>query len=245
MVSCERCLKAVTQRFTLIAYDEKQDFSKWAAIDDMYAHFTGEITLNICIDCFISLTGRPPADVQPPKNLFHIRTLQSGIAVEIAKALFEHCGYEVRHTGYEYTTPEWVNRLKCGDPNPAVAFIRGKPDLTVYDHRLNSVYEVEVKSTGQASSRWRVRKDDIDTQRHYHPEAILMVYVQHEHEFYACGLRRIDWEDIATYTYNAQVYYEVDLKCSLLKPTQIFGKLTPNDYFPFQEGVKKTLAAFQ
>ena len=115
----------------------------------------------------------------------------------------------------------------------------------VYDHRFNTVYEIEVKTTNKPSSRWRVRKDHIDTQRHYHPEAMLMIYVQHEHQFYACALRKIDWGNMATYTYESRVFYEVDLERCLLKPTQIFDRVKPNDYFPFLEGVKRTLAVFQ
>jgi len=183
-------------------------------------------------------------DIRPPENLFHIRTLQSAVAVEIAYSLFEFCGYQVRHHGYEYSTPEWKSGLKSGDANPAAAKIKSQPDLLVYDSEINDVYEVEIKTTNQPSSRWRIRSADIDTFRYYHPDAILMVYVQHEYDFYVGPLRRIDWENIQTYTYDSHAFYEVDLGSSFLKPTTLFNQVTPNAYFPFLEGVKNTLAAY-
>ena len=246
MAACDRCNRQVPQRFKITVYDETQDLRGWWLVTHNYWYLeqTGEVTIRACIDCFVAITGSPPADIQPPENLFHIRTLQSAVAVEIAYSLFEHCGYQVRHHGYEYSTPEWMSSLKSGDANPAASKIKSQPDLLVFDSEINDVYEVEVKTTNQPSSRWRIRKADIDTLRYYHSGAILMVYVQYEHDFYVGPLRRIDWENIHMYTDGSHEFYEVDLGSSFIKPTTVFNQVTPNAYFPFLEGVKRTLAAF-
>jgi hypothetical protein len=147
MTKCGQCQKDTQQRFEVTIYDERQDLQEWAGVDDIYAWYAGDTTIYVCITCFISLTGSPPADLKPLKNLFNVRTIQSAIATEIARGLFEHCGYEVRYNGYEYSMPEWVKRLKAGDPNPTAARVRAMLDLRVYDRELNTLYEVEVKTT--------------------------------------------------------------------------------------------------
>jgi len=147
MAVCGRCHRQVPQRFTITLYDETYDLREWAVMNPVYWWATGEYTVPICIDCFVTIRGSPPTDIQPPKNLFHIRTFQSAIAVEIAYSVFENCVYQVRHHGYEYSTPEWKSSLKSGDANPAAAKIKSQPDLLVYDSEINDVYEVEVKTT--------------------------------------------------------------------------------------------------
>ena len=129
MASCDHCHQQVAQIFPITVYDERQDFRALADQDPNFEYYTGEVTIQVCLDCRVAITGNAPrSDVQPIINSFHIRTLQSGIASEIARALFEHCGYEVRHYGYEDTTPEWNNKLKAGDANPVAAKIKSRPD---------------------------------------------------------------------------------------------------------------------
>jgi hypothetical protein len=244
MARCDQCQRDVPQRFQITVYDEKEDLSAYSVIDEIYAWYTGEVTLHVCIRCFTWLTGSQRTESQPAKILFTLRTLQSGIATAIARSLFEYYSYEVRHSGYEYSTPEWVNSLKSGDPNPAAARIRAMPDLRVYDRELNNLYDVEVKTTKQPSSRWRYRKDQIDTISYYHPEAILMVYVQPEHDFYTQRIRRINWGDTTMYTFDSQVFYEVNLQCVFIKPTELFEQMTLDDYYPFLDGAKQILREF-
>ena len=244
MPRCDQCQRDVAQKFEVTVYDESEDLSRYSVVDEIYAWYTGEVTLQVCSQCFVLLTGNPSPKFESPQNLFLFRTLQSNLSAVIAASLFEYCGYQVRHSGYEYSVPEWLNSLKAGDPNPAAARIRVMPDLKVYDRELNSIYEVEIKTTKQASSRWSYRKDQIDTIWHYHREAILMVYVQPEHIFYAQRMDMLNWGDVATYTSKSHVFYEVNLQSMFLEPTLLFVKMTPEKYYPFLKRTEQILGEF-
>ena len=54
----------------------------------------------------------------------------------------------------------------------------------------------------------------------------------------------IDWANIPTDKDSSGRYYVVNLTSSFIKPTQHFGKVSPNEYFPFLKGVKEKLKAF-
>lgn len=240
MASCDHCRRDVSQRFGVTIWTEETEM-EYALLGTYFSTVDKEV----CIECFRINIGRLPDNIQPPINAFYLRTLQGGIAGEIARAMFEHCGYEVRHHGYEYSAPEWKGRLKAGDPNSVAARIQNRPDLLVFDDGINDVYEVEVKSTNQKPSRWRYPKPLIDTLRHYHPDAIIMVYVQSEIDFYVGVPRKIDWSNMPTSTDNSgKLFYVVDLPSSFLRPHQHFRKMSPNDYYPFLKGVGETLKAF-
>jgi len=253
MATCEKCLRNVPQLFDVRLVDEDElererenSMMYYMVLGLYYEPETPYMSVHMCLNCFVGLTGKapPPNQILPIENTFTTRTLQSNIATALVKALFEHCGYEVRHSGYEHTTPEWTSSLKRGDANIAARRIRASPDLRVYDRSFNSLYDIEVKTTRQPSNRWRYRSDLIDTLRYYHEEAILMVYVQHEHEFYVQTLNKVDWKNMPIYGQNSSRYYEVDLVTSFLKPHQCFDGITPKHYYPFIEGARIVIAEF-
>ena len=124
-----------------------------------------------------------------------------------------------------------VNPMKEKDPCP---------ELTLQ----LKMYEIEIKTTLKSSTKWHYRKAQIDTMRYYHPKAILMVYIQPEHTFYAQRIDRIDWENVVTSTTGSMMFYEMNLQSTLLNPTELFDRVTPDDYYPFLEGTKQLLGSF-
>jgi len=223
---------------------------------DMYSVILGEeselwfpgreVTLSLCRNCYRALVGAFPPEPPAPlrRDLFIIRTLQSGLATALARALFEYCGYAVRHSGYEYTMPEWVSKMKSGDPSPAVARVRATPDLRVYDRRLNTLYEVEVKTTGKPPSPWRYRKDQLDTIRHHYPETTLMVYCQPAHDFFVKRMRAIEWDSIPVQMVEGVAFYSFDLFGTFLAPPQLFGRIRPEVYAAFLQNAGAIFQAF-
>lgn len=128
---------------------------------------------------------------EPNRFGFYLENLGSMLAVAISRMLFESSGYEVRPSGYEDLFPEWRAALKAGDSTVAAARIRTLPDIKVYDQGLNTLYEVEIKTTRRAPTGWRYAKSALDTLRYHHPEAVLMVYVQPQHQFYVQYVKRV------------------------------------------------------
>jgi hypothetical protein len=173
---------------------------------------------------------------------FSLRALQSSIAVATAKSLFEECGYQVRHTGFEFAVPEWRTPLLAGEPSPSALWLRSLPDITVYDEPLNCIYEVEVKTTEQASQVWRYGKERLDRLRSYHPTAHLMVFRQRSCDFLCQRVDHIDWERQAMS--RDRKWYDIDLPSTFESPPAHFPSMSNVRYVSALEQIRRLLSEF-
>ena len=257
---CQRCGQEFERLHELQAWDEQEEdryrFSQALDEEALLINFPGRwVNLLLCADCFETAGGVSPAEqviekhtpggsVMRPRHSFEIRSLQSGLATALARALFEKCGYEVRFSGYEFSVPEWVGRMKQGDPNPAVARLRATPDLQVYDRKLNTLYEVELKATNQQPPIWRYRKDVLDVTRHHHPETLLMVYVQRRQRFVVQRMDAIRWHEVPVEDHGTHQFYRMNLDSDLLAPPSMFKLITEAAYLEFTNEAVSLLRHF-
>ena len=251
MGNCDRCRIDITPLFTFTAWDNQDEqryaYSQVLDEEQILQYFPGrEVTLSYCRDCYCTTTGSPPAEEPHPiqSNLFVVRTLQSGIATQLARALFEECSYEVRHSGYEYTMPEWVAGLKAGHPNPAVLQVRAVPDLMVYTKNITTLYNVEVKTTSARGPIWWYPKYQLDKLRKYHLEAVLMVYVQPAYTFFVQRVRSIGWDELPTRMVGANTFYWINLEETFASPPDVFGLISPDSYTSFMTKARSVLEDF-
>ena len=237
--------------------DQEQERYQYSMMlgQEYAAWFPGEyMHLNVCRDCYLTFAGTEPTspvpETQPaPPTLpagptFLQRTLQSALATSLVRAMFEHCGYEVKNSGYEYTTPEWREPMKAGDPNLAVVRIRTSPDFRVYDRHLNSLYDVEVKSTSQAAQNWHYRQDRLDTLRSLHPESIIVVYAQGTHKFYAQRVSALDWAVIPVKVWPDHHSYAINLTTLFVEPPSLFERVSVEAYNEFLRLSRDVLRGF-
>lgn len=234
---------------------ERYQYSQVLNEDELRINFPGEyVHLNVCRDCYLTFAGTEPSspvhDTEPtPPTLptgptFLQRTLQSALATSLVRAMFEHCGYEVKQSGYEFTTPEWREAMKAGDPNLAVVRIRTSPDLRVYDRYLNSLYDVEVKSTSQKAQSWLYRQDRLDTMRSLHPESIIVVYTQRIHKFYAQRVSDLDWAAIPVKVWPDHSAYAINLTTLFVEPPSLFERVSVEAYSEFLRLSREVLRGF-
>jgi hypothetical protein len=202
-----------------------------------------ELTVTLCPECYERETGHWPTLEPTGRDAFLQRLLASTIAVSLARSLFERCGYEVRHAGYEHTMPEWANRMKRGDPNPAVARARNIPDLYVYDPKINSLHSIEIKTTRSGSAEWIYPKNQLDTLRTHHPDAILMVYSQPLYRFAVQTIKLIAWQRLQVEATYGRRQYVIDLN-GCVEPHQFFEYVTQDDYTWFRDNTKQVLGTF-
>ena len=233
---CAICSTETTDLNEIDFWDDQEDerYMYSQVLDDHQSemNFPGKWSaLNICSPCL----GQPqqiPDDttVQTPPNW--PRFLVGEMAVNLAKSLFEISGYKVKHSGYEFTHPEWLDDMKKGDASQAVLSKRATPDLEVYDPLMNSIYNVEVKTTIDTPSAWEYPKGSLDRLRLYHPTAILLVYVQGTHKVYAQKVQDIDWGNLPSGPKGPKCYV-FDLETQFVSLPELFDKVSPTTYQEF------------
>ena len=249
MATCSFCRRQVSQTYEYRQWDDEADdrymYSVVMNTDELEMNFPGHWRVFLlCADCSYKTTGfpAPPSEVKVPEPIkeaygsrftFNARSLQASLASAIARAMFERVGYQVRHSGYEYTLPDWVEKMKRGDANLAVLRVRNIPDLKVYDPDFNTLYDIEMKSTLQRTNRWRYRKDSIDTLLSFAPDVLIMVYFAKDHRFYCQYANKLDWQQTRLITIDTIDFYEFDVSKSFASPSAIFARLDEQKYQAF------------
>ncbi len=251
MNTCDKCGRAFNILYEMRAWDDQDEerylYSQVMEEQFLRQMFPGrELVLHVCRDCYFHLTGQrlPYRSRATPYQSFTIRTLQSAIAVAVARSLFEFCGYQVRYSGYEHTMPEWAGQMKQGDPNTPVARVRAMPDLRVYDRSLNNLYEIEVKSTHQSPSTWNYRKDLLDTLLYHYPDSLLMIYSQATGEFFVRRTKDIPWGDVPVHVNHSADFYSFNLLKMFSPPQEMFGLITAEQYASYRKYTGHVLKAF-
>lgn len=97
---------------------------------------------------------------------------------------------------------------------------------------MNTLYEVEIKSTLKRPSIWTYSKSRLDQLRSLHSDAILVIYVQNSHEFFTQFVRAIDWPALQVGVGPYGQYYRTDLNGFVTMP-EIFRLISNEGYRAF------------